>query len=332
MLFDDVSGPSGDAADGEDRGEEVDVDAEGGVSGGGVEVDVGVELLFLFDEELDLAGQVEPLGVACGFAEFVGHAAKVSRAGIFGVIDAMAEAGDLFLFGKHLLDVFDGVGAGFVDGVEEAHGGLVGSAVEWAFEGADGSGDGGVDVGEGGGDDAGGEGAGVELVVGVKDKRDVEGAGGGVGGLLAVEHPEEVGGVGERLVGFDEGLAFADAVEEGDDHRDLRGEAEGFADVRVVRAVGFVGVVDAEERDGGAEDLHGRGVGGDAAEEVDDLWVELARGGEVPVEVGQFRGVGQFAEPEEVGALFEGGALGELVDVDAAIGEDAGVAVDPADR
>ena len=74
----------------------------------------------------------------------------------------------------------------------------------------------------------------VELVVGVEDESDVEGAVGGVGGLLAVEHPEEIGGVGKRLVGFDDGLAFADAIEDGDDHGDLRGEAEGFADVGVV--------------------------------------------------------------------------------------------------
>ena len=47
-------------------------------------------------------------------------------------------------------------------------------------------------------------------------------------------------------VGFDDGLAFADAIEDGDDHGDLRGEAEGLADVGVVGAVGFVGVVDAE--------------------------------------------------------------------------------------
>jgi hypothetical protein len=43
-------------------------------------------------------------------------------------------------------------------------------------------------------------------------------------------------------------------------------------------------------------------------------------------------GVGELAEPEEVGGLLEGGALGEFVDVDSAIGEDAGVAIDPADR
>ncbi len=96
-------------------------------------------------------------------------------------------------------------------------------------------------------------------------------------------------------------------------------------------AVGFVGVVDAEEGDGGAEDLHRRGVGWDAAEEVDDLWIELAGCGEMGGEVGEFGGVGELAEPEEVGGLLEGGALGEFVDVDAAIGENAGVAVDPAD-
>ena len=44
------------------------------------------------------------------------------------------------------------------------------------------------------------------------------------------------------------------------------------------------------------------------------------------------RGVGQLAEPEEVGCLFKSGALGELVNVDAAVGEDPRVAVDPADR
>src|SRR5271163_4596880 len=55
VLLDDVGGPSGDAADGEDGGEEVDIDAEGGVGGGRVEVDVRVELLLLLDEEFDLA-------------------------------------------------------------------------------------------------------------------------------------------------------------------------------------------------------------------------------------------------------------------------------------
>ena len=150
-------------------------------------------------------------------------------------------------------------------------------------------------------------------------------------GFSPLSIQRKLAGVRERAVGFDDWLAFADAIEDGDDHGDLRGEAVGLADVGVVRLVGFVGVVDAEQRDGGAQHLHRRGAGGDAAQEVDDLGVELAGGGEMRGELGEFGGVGQLAEPEQVGGLFEGGALGELVDVDAAVGEDAGVSVDPAD-
>ena len=311
VLLDDVGGPAGDAADWRGWGVKRSMfDAEGGVGGGGVEVDVGVELLLLLDEELDLARHIEPFGAACGAAELFGHAAEVRGARVFGVVDAVAEAGDFFLLGEHLADVLDGVGTGFVDGVEEAHGGLVGSAVEGTFEGSDGTGDSGVDVGEGGGDDARGEGAGVELVVGVEDERDVEGSGGGLGGLFAVEHPEEVGSVREGGISIDDGLTFADAVEDGDDHGDLGCQAEGLADVGVVGAVGLVGVVDAEERDGGAEDLHGRRVGGDAAEEVDDLGIELAGCGEMRGEFSELGCVGEFAEPEKVGGLLECGALG----------------------
>ncbi len=176
----------------------------------GVEVDVGVELLLLLHVELNGAGHVVPLGVALGVAQVFGHLAEVGGAGVFGLVDAVAAAGDLFLAGEHGGDMHKGVIDGvdsflrglFVDGVEQAHDVLVGSAVEGAFEGADGSGDGGVDVGEGGGDDAGGEGGCVELVVGVEDEGDVEGPGGGLGGLMAGEHPDEVAGVGERRLGI----------------------------------------------------------------------------------------------------------------------------------
>ena len=96
-------------------------------------------------------------------------------------------------------------------------------------------------------------------------------------------------------------------------------------------AVGFVGVVDAEEGDCGAQDFHRRRVFGDAAEKVDDLGVELACGGKICGEAGEFGFGGKLAEPEEVGCLLKSGALRELVDVNAAIGKDADVTVNPAD-
>jgi len=52
--------------------------------------------------------------------------------------------------------------------------------------------------------------------------------------------------VGERGVGRDDLLALADAVEDGDDHGDLCGEAEALADVGGVQDGFFVGVVDGE--------------------------------------------------------------------------------------
>src|ERR1035438_10269849 len=223
-LFDDVGGPSGDAADGENGRIEVDVDAQRGVGGGGVEIHVGVELFVGLDIELDGAGHLEPFGLAGIFAELFAHAAQVRGAGVFSLVDAMAKAGDFLFRGEHALDVFDRVGTGLVDGIEQAHHALVGAAVQRAFERADGAGNSGVDVGQCSGDDAGGEGGGVELVVGVKDEGDIEGASGGFGRLDAVEHPEKIGGVSEGAVGGNHFEAFAEAVVDGDDHGEQSGK------------------------------------------------------------------------------------------------------------
>ena len=96
-----------------------------------------------------------------------------------------------------LLHVLDRVGALLVDGQQQAHHAFIGAAVERALQRADGAGDGGVDVGEGGCDDAGRKGGGVQLVLGVQNQRQVHGRVGGLGGLFAVQHPQEIGRVGE---------------------------------------------------------------------------------------------------------------------------------------
>ena len=94
--------------------------------------------------------------------------------------------------------------------------------------------------------------------------------------------------------------------------------------LRVVVAVGFVGVVDAESRETAVRRTSmGEASSGALRRRSMILAVERAGGGELLAELGEFGGGGQLAEPEQVGGLFEGGALGELVDVDAAIGEDA---------
>src|SRR5450759_148423 len=64
VLLEAVRGPAGDAADGEDRGEELDRNPKRVVRGRGVEVHVRVQLLFAGDELLDAPGHVEPARVA----------------------------------------------------------------------------------------------------------------------------------------------------------------------------------------------------------------------------------------------------------------------------
>src|SRR5260221_6778568 len=64
VLLEAVRGPAGDAADGEDRREEIDRDAERVVRGRRVEVHVRVKLFLAPDERLHAARQVAPARVA----------------------------------------------------------------------------------------------------------------------------------------------------------------------------------------------------------------------------------------------------------------------------
>ncbi len=59
--------------------------------------------------------------------------------------------------------------------------------------------------------------------------------------------------------------------------------------------------------------------------------VESTRVSELLGEVLELGGCGQGTEPEQVGGLLKGRLLGQLVDVDAAVGEHTSFAVDPAD-
>src|SRR5208282_3124953 len=121
QLLDDVGRPAGDAADGEDGRVEVDVNAQGRVGGSRVEIHIGVQFLVGVDVEFDGARHLKPLGFACIPAQLFAHAAQVGGAGIFGFVDAVPKAGNLLLGCQHAFDVIHRVGAGLVDGVEQAH-------------------------------------------------------------------------------------------------------------------------------------------------------------------------------------------------------------------
>src|SRR5688500_4784363 len=69
VLLQAVRGPSGDAADGEDWGIQIDRNAERVIRRRRVEVDVGIQLLLAGDDLLDALRHLEPARVAGPFAE-----------------------------------------------------------------------------------------------------------------------------------------------------------------------------------------------------------------------------------------------------------------------
>ena len=247
------------------------------------------------------------------------------------MVDAVAKAGHLLFLGQHSFDVFDWVGAVAIDGNQDMKDCFIGATVERAFQGADGRRDGRVHIGEGGGGDAGGEGRGVQFVIGMEDKSDIERTFRSRRRSLAVEHQEEVGGVGKRAVGLDNVLAFADAIVGGDDHGDLRGQADCLVDVGIVIVALKLGIVKGQSGDGGAENVHRAGMTRSIAEQADDGCVELTLFGHAIAKFTQLLALGKAAEPEQVAGFLEVGVFGEVVNIDPAIGEDALLAIDVTD-
>ena len=165
----------------------------------------------------------------------------------------------------------------------------------------------------------------------VKDERDVQRILCRLTRLLAIQLQQEVGCVAERLVGTDDALTFANAIEVGDDHRDLRHQTRGLTQVGFVRVFLFVGVVDRKRGDGGAQHVHRLRVFRERLDQPNDVGMNLTRLREfafVGVELLLSR---KLAVDEQVRRLFKGGALGEFVDIDAAIREHSLFTVDPAD-
>ena len=137
--------------------------------------------------------------------------------------------------------------------------------------------------------------------------------------------------VRQVAVRVDDRLAFADAVEDGHDHGDLRGQPVALAHIRFVRRILLVRVVQRQQAHRRAQHLHRRGVRGHAAQEVVDAPVQRARRSQLLGELRQLRRGRQLAEPQQIGGLLEVRVLREFMDIDAAVSQHAGCPVYPAD-
>ena len=82
-----------------------------------------------------------------------------------------------------------------------------------------------------------GERRGVQLVVGVKDQRDVEGPGGEAARPLAGQHVQKIRRVAQHRIGLNRTAAGVQPSERRDDRADLRGQPDRLALVGLRRVV-----------------------------------------------------------------------------------------------
>src|ERR1700678_3223567 len=151
----------------------------------------------------------------------------------------MAEAGDLLLLRQQARHMVDRVDTLFVDSEQHPHYRLVGAAVQWPLEGAERASDRGVDIGKRSRDNPGGEGGGIQLMVGVENKSYIESLARCRRRLFAVQHPQKVRRVTKWRIRLNDRLTLAQPIVRGHQHGNLRGQAETLADVAVMLVVAF---------------------------------------------------------------------------------------------
>ena len=261
MLFSSCSStctdPAGHAADGEDRHEQIALDAEQVVDDAGIEIDVDVDAVARVRRHRrhHRLQNLEPARLAHFLRQPLDAGAHVARARILGAIDAMAEAGDRRAGLALFLHIVGGAG-GIADFLRHPHHVLGGAAMRRARQRGDRRRDRGMQIGLGADHHAGRERRGVGAVLGVQDEIAVDQLRGVAARLLALEHPQEIGGVTERIVGRDRLEPGADARMGGDDHRHLRAQPHALAQRRRARIIGRVRIEAGERGHRRAQHIH----------------------------------------------------------------------------
>ncbi len=153
---------------------------------------------------------------------------------------------------------------------------LVGAAVQRALEGSDGGRDAGVHVGAGGDDRAGGEGGGIELMLGVEHERGAEDGNMLVRRRMAGEPLEQRPGNGTLRPGGN--AAARGEIHPGGKHRrHLPKQLFGLGEELLARAGQIVLFHLAEHAHAGPQGIHRRSVGsggGEPLERVSDGGIE----------------------------------------------------------
>src|SRR5581483_6939187 len=82
---------------------------------------------------------------------------------------------------------------------------------------------------------------------------------------------------------------------------------------------------------GRAQHVHGKGSARELPQKGENSRIQLARLCQRPPQLFEFATGRQLAVPQEVADLFEGGILGQVMDINATVGQDAPVSIYVAD-
>ena len=93
----------------------------------------------------------------------------------------------------------------------------------------------------------------------------------------------------------------------------------------------FVGIVKRQRGDHRAQHLHGRRRLGNLLHHADNVGIDPALAGQAAGEILQLFACRQLAIPQQVASFLKGGMIGEVVNIVAAICQNAAIAVDVAD-
>ncbi len=159
--------------DREDGREQIRRNPERVVNRRGIEIDVRVQVLLFLHQLRDPLRHPDPLRLAQFLAQLYRHLLQMRRARIERLVNAMADAHDLFLLRELLLDV--GVDpifrADFLQHLDDA---FIRAAVERTLQRPDRGRDRGINVAQGRDRDARAEGRSIHAVIGVQHESHIE--------------------------------------------------------------------------------------------------------------------------------------------------------------
>ena len=248
------------------------------------------------------------------------------RARVLGAVDAMTETGDRlarFALRPHII----GSARGIADLFRHLHHVFRGATVRGARQSGNCRRDRGVQVGLGADHNARRERGGIRSMLGMQDEVAVDELRGVATRLGSRKHPQQVGRMRKPAVGGYRFESLADARMRGDDHGDLRGQADALTQRSLARDVGDLRIERRERGGGGAQHVHRMG-GLHHADDVVDRLGQAARRLEVVVEGGELPRVRQLAIEQQPRGFLEARMFSEIVDGIAAVAQVARLAVD----